>query len=152
MIAEQQIIDALKARIIAGATDAESRVYSDRLWPLTESKLPAIRLYVHEEKVTPQVVHFPALQDHDLTIGAQLCAEAVAGIDAVINALKLQVLDCLFDTIEHATLNLGGNLDMTQAGTGPLQPVESNDRQLAQRPLLLNVRYRTFSNAPEVIV
>jgi hypothetical protein len=127
-------------------------VYSDRLWPLTDSKLPALRVFVHEEEVAPQVVHFPALQEHNVKLGVQMCAEAVSGIDAVLNALKLQIVGALFDTVEHATLNLADYLEMTLAGTGPLQPIESADRQIAQRTLLLAVRYRTFSNAPEVIV
>lgn len=152
MIAEQQIVEALKARLVAANTAAGDRVFSDRFWPLTDSKLPALRVYVHEEQVKAEVVHFPALQEHDTVIGVQMCAEAVTGIDAVLTALKLQILGGLFDTLEHATLNLSGNLDMVQAGTQPLQPIESADRQLAQRTLLLSVRYRTFSNAPETIV
>ena len=147
MLASQQIIEALKTRL-AGNTDAGSRVYSDRAFPLDEAKLPAIRIFELEEQITPQTVHYPVLQQHDLAIAVEHCVKDTAGVDATLAALRLQTLTALFDTAAHATLGIAG-LQIQQRGVGPLQPLEGSDIQIAQRTEQLNAQYRTFSNAPE---
>ncbi len=45
MHAAQQIVAAIVARLVAAGTDAGSNVFSDRLWPLDASKLPAFRVF-----------------------------------------------------------------------------------------------------------
>jgi hypothetical protein len=150
MLCSQQIIDAIKTRLLSG-TDADARVYADRLWPLDEGKLPAIRLFELNEKVTPKTVHWPVLEEHELEIGVQLCANAVSGIDAVLSALKLQSLQCLFDTQQHSTLGFT-NVRLTHAGTGPMQPIETAQSQIAQRTLHLSARFSAFAHQPETFV
>lgn len=149
MLAAQQIIAAIAARL-SGNTAAGTRVYTDRLWPLTEEKLPAWRVVDLSEEVTAATVHWPVVQQHEMLVGLQACAEAVSGIDAQINALRLEALQCLFDTQGHSTLAL--DVQMAQRGTGPLQPIESADRQIAQRTVQLSVSYRTRADQPETIV
>jgi hypothetical protein len=146
---EQQIVEAISARL-SGNTGAGTRVYSDRLWPLTEEKLPAWRIFALEEQVKVETIHWPVLQEHELMVGLQACAQAVSGIDATLNTLRLQALQCLFDTQGHSTLSL--DVQMELRGTGPMQPIETADRQIAQRTVQLSVRYRTHANQPEVIV
>jgi hypothetical protein len=149
MLVAQQIINAIVARL-SGNTDAGTRVYTDRLWPLTEGLLPAWRVFDLSEEVAPGTVHWPVVQEHEMTVALQACAEAVSGIDAQLNTLRLQALQCLFDTQGHATLAL--DVQMEQRGTGPMQPIEAADRQVAQRTLQLSVRYRTRADQPETIV
>jgi hypothetical protein len=144
----QQVLAALKARYIAAATAAGDRVYTDRLFPLTEEKVPALRLYVQQEDISPETVHFPVLQKHELTIGVEHCDRAVSGIDDVIAALQLETALAVFDTLPHATLGING-LQLTERGSGPLLPIEGADVQIAQRTTQLNAQYRTFANAPE---
>lgn len=148
MLCSQQVIDGLKTRYVAAATNAASRVYSDRLFPLTDEKVPALRLYVLQEEVTPETVHFPVLQKHDLSIAVEHCAHATSGIDSVISDLQLQTKQAVFDTLPHATLGISGLL-LTERGSGPLQAAEGADVQIAQRTTQLNAQYRTFANAPE---
>lgn len=150
MLCSQQILNAIKALILNG-TDADNRVYADRLWPLDEGKLPAIRLYELREQVTPQTVHFPVLEQHDLDIGIELCAASTSGIDAVLAALKLQVLGRLFDTQPHSTLGFT-NVRLTHTGTGPMQPIETATAQLAQRTLQVSARFSAFAHQPETFV
>jgi hypothetical protein len=150
MLCSQQIIEAIKTRLLSG-TDADNRVYADRLWPLTEDKLPAIRLYELRERVEPKTVHFPVLEEHELEVGVELCAKSVSGIDGVLSALKLQALQCLFDTQPHSTLGFT-NVRMSHAGTGPMQPIETAASQIAQRTLQLSVRFSAFAHQPETFV
>lgn len=148
MLCSQQVVEGLKARYVAAGTAAGARVYSDRLYPLTDDKVPALRLYALQEEITPETVHFPVLQKHDLTIGVEHCAQAVSGIDATIAGLQLQTKQAVFDTLPHATLGIAGLL-LTEMGSGPLQAVEGADVQIAQRTTQLSATYRTFANAPE---
>jgi hypothetical protein len=150
MLCSQQIIEAIKTLLLNG-TDADSRVYADRLWPLDEGKLPAIRLYELRERVTPQTVHWPVLEQHELDVGIELCAASASGIDAALSALKLQVLGCLFDTQPHATLGFT-NVLLMQQGTGPMQPIETATSQLAQRTVQLSARFSAFAHQPETFV
>jgi hypothetical protein len=150
MLCSQQIIEAIKTRLLNG-TDADARVYSDRLWPLDEGKLPAIRVYELAERVDPQTVHSPIMEAHELDVAIELCALAATGIDATIATLKLQVLGCLFDTAAHASLGLT-NVRAQHVGTGPLQPIESATSQIAQRTVKLTVSYSAFSDQPETFV
>jgi hypothetical protein len=151
MLCSQQIIGALKARYVAAATDAADRVYTDRLFPLTEGKLPALRIYQQQDDVTPETVHFPVLEKHELTIGVEHCAAEASGIDDVLADLLLQTKQAVFDTLPHATLGING-LVLTERGTGPLEPADGAEIQIAQRTLHLNAQYRSFANAPEVFV
>lgn len=150
MLCEQQIIDAIKTRLLNG-TDADNRVYSDRLWPIDEGKLPALRVYAMEDKVAPQTVHYPVLEKHELDVAIELCALATSGIDATINALKAEVLARLFDTLPHATLALK-NVQLVQGGTGPLQPIETATKQLAQRTLKVTAHFSAYAHQPETFV
>jgi hypothetical protein len=148
MLCSQQILAALKQRLVDAATAAGSRVYSDRLWPLDESKLPALRVYERDEQIEPQTIHWPRLQEHALGLAVEMCAQAVSGIDTVLAALRLEVEQALFDSIAHATLGLDGP-QLALSGVGPLEPIEGKDRQLASRQIALQATYRTFENAPE---
>jgi hypothetical protein len=150
MLCSQQIIEAIKTRLLSG-TDADARVYADRLWPLDEGELPAIRLYELREQVTPETIHFPVLEKHELEVGIELCAASAAGIDAVLAALKLQVLQCLFDTQPHSTLGFT-NVRCAHTGTGPMQPIETATSQLAQRTLQVTARFSAFAHQPETFV
>lgn len=148
-IVAQQVVAAIAARL-SGNTSAGARVYTDRLWPLTDGLLPAWRVFDLSEEVETTTVHYPPVQEHQMNVALQACAEAVTGIDAQLNTLRLQALQALFDTQGHSTLGL--DVQMEQRGTGPMQPIETADRQIAQRTVQLSVRYRTRANQPETIV
>lgn len=150
MLCAQQIVEAIKTRLLNG-TDAGNRVYADRLWPLDEGKLPAIRLYELAEKVTPQSIHWPVLEQHDLDVGIELCAESASGIDAALSTLKTQALSRLFDTLPNATLGFT-NVMLTQRGTGPMRPIETATSQLAQRTVTVSARFSAFAHQPETFV
>lgn len=150
MLCKQQIIAAIKALLLNG-TAADNRVYADRLWPLDDGKLPAIRLYELQDEITPQTVHWPVLEQHELSIGIELCAIAATGIDAELAAIELEVLGRLFDTQQHATLGFT-NVDLTNAGTGPMRPIETATSQLAQRTVQVKARFSAFAHQPETFV
>lgn len=147
MLCSQQIIEAIKLRLLNG-TDADARVYADRLWPLDEGKLPAIRIYELSESVQTVTIHWPVLESHELDVAIELCANDMTGIDATLAALKLQVLSLLFDTEAHASLGLI-NVRLLHSKTGPMQPIEGATSQIAQRTLQVTAYYSAFAHEPE---
>lgn len=148
MLAAQQIVAAIVARLIAAGTDAGSNVFSDRLWPLDESKLPAFRVYETSDEIANDTIHWPQLQKHDTDIVVEACGSDTSGIDATLASLRLQVEQALFDTINHATLGLAGVTTYLRS-VGPMKPIEAADKQVASREIHINAQYRTLSNAPE---
>jgi len=149
MHATQQVIAAVQARLV-GNTDAGSRVYTDRLWPMAEADLPAWKVYPLSESVEQQTVHYPSLGRHRLTLALVACAAAVAGIDAVMAALRLQAELALFATLEHATLNpLGVQMALRSAIVQLGEP--GGDKQIAELALSLEIEFNTLANAPETL-
>ena len=145
-IAGQQVIDAIKTRI-SGNTDAGTRVYTDRMYPLTEELLPAWLLFPVEESITPESVHWPLLRSHRLAAVLQATTKAVSGFDAALSGLRTQAVTALFDTIAHATLGLSGVL--MQERTWRIDAAERFDLQLAQGSMHLEITFRTYADAPE---
>jgi hypothetical protein len=148
-LAAQTVVAAIAARL-STRTAAGTRVYTDRLYPITEDLLPAWRITDLSEQVEDMTVHWPPVQKHTMIVGLQACVVAASGIDATFNALRLQALQALFDTQGHSTLGI--DVQMMERGTGPLEPIEAADRQIAQRTIQLSVIYRTRADNPETIV
>lgn len=141
----QQVVEAVKA-LLLNATAADSRVYTDRLWPFDEGRLPALRVYDDGEELEPVTVHWPQLRQHELMVDVELCAKAASGIDATLAALRLAAEQALF--VANGTLGLAG-VDATVKSLGPLEPVEHADLQIAKRTLRIQARYRSFANTPD---
>lgn len=150
MHAAQQVVAAIVARLVAAGTDAGSNVFSDRLWPLDASKLPAFRVFEGGEQIAVETIHWPQLQKHDTDIVVEACATSTTGIDAVLAGLRLQAERALFDTLDHATLGLGVTTYLR--AVGPMRPLEAADKQIAAREIRVAAQYRTFANAPDVFV
>lgn len=148
MLAAQQIVAAIVARLIAAGTAAGSNVFSDRLWPLDAPRLPAFRVFESADDIEIETIHWPQLQKHATDIVIEACASAASDIDATLAALRLQAEQALFDTIDHATLGLSGVTTYLRS-VGPMRPIEAAEKQIAAREIHINAQYRTLANAPE---
>ena len=89
-LAAAQVVDAVAQRLV-GATSAGSRVYTSRLWPLTEADLPAWLVTAADESVDTQM-----LEDHALSIEASGHVRANADIDDAMHTLAEAGLTALF--------------------------------------------------------
>lgn len=149
MIAAQQVVEAVKA-VLTGATDAGTRVYSDRLWPLDEDKLPAWRVFVEDEEITAATIHWPQLRDHALTLVVQGSVQAVSGADAALQALRAQGCTALLAAAGPVVLGLPVSILEERSAT--LSMSEGHDRQLAQIDMRMRICFQTYANAPESLV
>lgn len=89
-----QVIDALAARL-AGVSLSAGRVYTSRLWPITEAELPAWRLTAQDEAVTRAYIS-PGVNEHRLSIEAQGIVRATADADDRMHDLAEAGLAALF--------------------------------------------------------
>ena len=76
----QQVLDAIKATLVAAGTDAGAHVFLDRLDPVPESELPAILIEGIGEVVDTQSVGFPPIysRQYSLTIACLASGSAAA--------------------------------------------------------------------------
>lgn len=149
MHAAQQVIEAIKARLVAGPTDAGARVYTDRDFPLGTEQLPAWLVYALDEPIEPDTVHWPQQRRHTLLVALRACAQRTSadGIDTVLHRMRLQAEQCLFDTLEHATLApLAVPLQLKRARPEFGQRL---DVQTGEIELQIEAPFSTLANAPE---
>lgn len=86
------IRDAIVARLIAAATDADTRVYPNRFIPWAELELPAISVYTLSEKVDPDSVNSaPRRLVRDMDTVIQIGVRADDSTDDLLDALLAQV-------------------------------------------------------------
>jgi hypothetical protein len=92
-LAAAQVINTLAARL-APMPATSGRVYTSRLWPLTEADLPAWRITAEGEQV--EVAELEGVNMHSLTVSAKAYARATADIDDVLDALASSGLALLY--------------------------------------------------------
>lgn len=148
-LAAAHVVDAIASRI-SGAIGMSGRVHTSRTWPLAESELPAWRVVAADEEVDTRGVHFPAQQQHELTVAAQGYARATESLDDALHVLAELALGVLFATADAARL---APLNTAMALTGIRRDVVSEgEATLGRITLLLRVRFLTFNSAPGIIV
>lgn len=91
-LASQQVINAVAARLVAAATGAGARVYTDRFYPV--SLYPSIKVkHVDEDlQAADDDVTWPAVRLHVLQVDVDCMARAVSGLDGALSDLAAQVL------------------------------------------------------------
>lgn len=151
MLASQQVIEAVVARLIAAATDAGSRVYSGRAWPV--QAYPAIKVqHVDEDlQAADDDVTWPATRLHQLQLDAVSYVQAPTDLDAAMAAMALQVLQALQGTLAAATLQpLAG---CTLQATGIRYQFQTDgEAATGLATVRLEVEFHTASNDPTTII
>ncbi len=91
-LAAAQVVDTLAARLV-GLPLTGSRVYTDRLHPLTEAELPAWRVVAETEDVEQAVIE--GMNVHRLAVVATGYVQAESSVDDAMHALAAQGLTAL---------------------------------------------------------
>lgn len=105
MLADAQVIDAIAQRM-RGQPLAGSRVYTSRVWPLTEAELPAWRVIGGSTEVTTAIL--TGANEHLLSINAEGSVRAVADLDDRMHDLAEEALAALWATVPPYGLELVG--------------------------------------------
>lgn len=142
--AHTQIRAALVAAL-TGLTSTRARVYANRLYPLGEDDLPALRVSLDDERVEIGSIHAPALLERRLTLVVECCALANAGLDAVCDQMQKEV-----------EVALAGGLTVAGRTLFPMLSASRYDDEAAAvaagvKRLEFTLDFATLANAPDVL-
>ena len=151
-LAAEQVVVQLKANLLAAATVAGVKVYSDRAWPVDEAELPTLQVFCGDEAHDPGTIH--GLQDHRLELLIVGKVKATSAIDTVMNAFIAQVLTALYGTQAAAKLAplVGVRLEPPGERAVIRTPQEDAQAAFAHFTVRAIACFRTMSNAPETLV
>jgi hypothetical protein len=135
------IREAVKAKLIAAATVAGSRVYENRMLPWRVAELPAIALYTDEES-SQHNDSAPRELERTLSLAIEAGASANDNVDDTLDAFAQQI-----ERAMHADETFSGVCeDSWLAATELVISVDGN-RPIAMLRMIYTVRYYTY--APE---
>ncbi|MHB0925882.1 MAG: hypothetical protein ACYC1F_05205 [Gallionellaceae bacterium] len=141
--AHRQIREAV-ATLLTGLTTTGSRVYPNRLHPLTDANLPGLRVFMDDEEVIGS--NIDKTQDRRLALIVECCAKASADLDDMLDASSNEVEVAL-----SGGITIGGNwIDAEYTGM-------QFDDAMAEKPagvkrLRFFITYTAASNAPDVLI
>ena len=76
---------------LTGLTTTASRVYANRLYPIPEASLPALRVSLDDETVEIGSIHAPALLERRITLVVECCAIDLADLDDTCDQMQKEV-------------------------------------------------------------
>ena len=90
----KQIRDRIASVIGTGATLVSGRVYTTRVYPLTEANLPAITVYTGSETSSLQTIGVKTLS-RDLQVAVDIYVRASATTDDDVDAIAVQIEEAI---------------------------------------------------------
>lgn len=139
----RQIREAVKT-LLTGLTTTGSKVYPNRLHPLTEANLPGLRIFMDDEEVTGSGAD--KTQDRKPSLIVECCAKVATDLDDTLDQMSKEVEVAL-----SGGITIGGFwMDAEYAGM-------QFDDAMAEKPagvkrLRFFITYTAASNAPDVLI
>ena len=141
----KQVIDAIAAAIVAGATAAGSRVYVGRITPVPQADLPAVTVNGGDEQIEQLTARAPHQQHRVIQIDVAVHVKALDAYDT--NAyLLLQQVEHVIAAIPTA----GGkarNLRLTEVSW---ERVAESEQPIVRATLGLSADVYVMNNAVDV--
>lgn len=95
-----QHIRAAVQTVLTGLPSTGVRVYANRVHPLTEAELPAIRLYVESEQAEQALDG--QITTRELSIAVEACAKAGTALDDLLDQIGGEIEAALASPVEIA--------------------------------------------------
>lgn len=151
MLASQQVINAIVARLVAAATGAGARVYSDRFHPI--DVYPAIKVQHVDEDLQAEAedITWPAQRLHNLQVDVLAFQRALSGLDAALATLAEQVLTALEGTTAAATLNPLVGCVLSASGIR-YEAQSDGEAAIGSAGVRFTVLFHTASNNPSTLI
>ena len=140
----KQIRDAVETKL-TGLTTTSTRVYANRLYPLADASLPALRIYLDEESAEPLTIHSPTSQ-RSLTLTVEACAKAATALDDTLDLISKEVEIALSSgiTVSGRTLQ--------PVYTGMSFSDEIADKPVGVKSMRFTVEFEAAASAPDVLI
>lgn len=140
----KQIRGALVTKL-TGLTTTGARVYANRLQPLTDTELPALRIYLDDEQSEVGTVHSPYLQERALNCSVEGCAKAASGLDDTLDLISKEVEIALSSGITI------GSRTLPVFYAGMRYDDEPLDKPVGIKRMQFSIPYTAMSNAPDAL-
>lgn len=144
--ARTQIRQAVVA-LLTGHTAAGSRVYTSRVYPLDDPKLPALLVSTPQESMGNPTMQRPRTQQRTPQLVIEGYVKARGDIEAEADALAVEV-----EKIIGADPTLGGRVKDTMLDSTAIQLSGDGEKPVAVITLSFAVLYYTKENAPQTLV
>jgi hypothetical protein len=144
--ARTQIRQAVVA-LLNGNTEAGNRVFSSRVHPLDDAKLPALLVYTPQENIGERSMQRPRTQQRQLQLAVEGYLKARGDIDAEADALALEV-----EQLIAADPTLAGLVKDISLESTATQLSGEGEKPVAVITLTFAVLYCVKENAPQTPV
>lgn len=144
-LAAAQVVDAVQALLVPVALTG-GRVYTSRLWPLTEADLPAGVVFAADEQIEAGSLF--NVEQHTLEIEAKGFVRETADLDDAMNDLAAAWLTALFAVAPPFNLMVT-RIERDSAAVGSTSGGEASCGAIT---LHLQAIFETESGAPETIL
>jgi hypothetical protein len=144
--ARTQIRQAVVA-LLNGNTEAGNRVFSSRVHPLDDAKLPALLVYTPQENIGERSMQRPRTQARQLQLAMEGYLKARGDIDAEADALALEV-----EQLIAADPTLAGLVKDISLESTATQLSGEGEKPVAVITLTFAVLYCVKENAPQTPV
>ena len=148
VLASQQVINAVVARLTAAATTSGARVYSDRFHPIALYPSTTVRHVDEDLQAADDDITWPATRMHRLSLEVDVLVQVPAGLDGAMAAAALQVLQALEGDIAPIA-----GLPVALAATGiSYQAASDGQAATGKATVRLEANFHTASNAPHTLI
>lgn len=144
--ARTQIRQAVVA-LLNGNTEAGNRVFSSRVHPLDDAKLPALLVYTPQENIGERSMQRPRTQQRQLQLAVEGYLKARGDIDAEADALALEV-----EQLIASDPTLAGLVKDISLESSATQLSGEGEKPVAVITLTFAVLYCLKENAPQTPV
>jgi hypothetical protein len=142
-----QIRDAVVSNLGGMTTVPSSRVFPDRLYPLSDSELPCVLVSAVGESSQPGSWGNGLTYERTLTVDVDVCVSARSTFDTEANQIQLEVEKAI-----AADPTLGGIATVIRYTGRSKQLSGDGDMPFISLRLNFDVAYRADSTAPDVAV
>jgi len=140
----QQIRERIGTTLTGLATTG-SNVYQSRVYPLENSKLPALIIYTKSESSMPQEMGTNRTLQRDLQIVIEAFAKGTTNTDDTVDTIAKEIEVAMSNDTTHNDLAIDSFLETTEIDYNG-----EGDQPVASLSMVYNVTYITTENAPDV--
>ncbi|CAE6723634.1 hypothetical protein [Candidatus Nitrotoga fabula] len=137
----KQIRDALVAAL-AGLATTGSNVFANRVYPLTEAEVPALRISMDEEEADEQV---DGILQREVYCIVEACAKLGVALDDALDQISLEV-----EPVLAAGITVDGQL-LYPVYTGMRIAFEDADLPVGVKRMRYRIPCFTHSSSPELL-
>jgi hypothetical protein len=142
----QQIREYFEAQL-AGLDTTGANVYASRVYPLTNSTLPALLIYTQSESLEEHAFSKQRVQNRDLDVIVEGYVRALANFDDALDNICKEAEVAILDDPSLGGLAIDCNLTQVEANYSG-----EGEQPVATIRLTFTVQYRTETGQPETAI